>query len=293
MKGVWGAGVLFLVAGILLGDPVRNPSFTKYSLGMSASAGSAVGPLDDDAAVGSWDEALATVGQVFPEPSGDTEVRPFLDVESLLEAVRSGLGECSTWTEAFMVLCASRGFTCREWADIPQPGTPASGHAVVDVWVPELQRWGMIDVFLGFWVANEAGEPLSAPEFEERMLAGGDPGRLVPLDGRTPATGLAEAYYADPRSRLAEIVNNQPERLMGHWTRRLERINKPVGQLLQQMMRIGPQYRVTEDRPGEPIRRSLASYRWRTSLGLVCLALALLALGVGFVGRRSLTTPDS
>ncbi len=292
MMGLRGAGFLFLVAGILLVEPVRNPSFTKYSLGMNATAASAVG-AETEAGNGSWEAALNTVGQVFPDPSGETDVRPFLNVEGLLEAVRSGLGECSTWTEAFMVLCASRGFTCREWADIPQPGTPASGHAVVDVWVPELQRWGMIDVFLGFWVADESGEPLSAPEFEERMLAGGDRGRLVPLAGRTPATALAEAYYGDPRSRLAEIVNNEPEWLMGHWTRRLERINKPVGQLLQQMMRIGPQYRVTEDRPGEPIRRSLATYRWRTIAGLVSLALALLALGRGFVARRSLTTPDS
>lgn len=274
-------GLLALVGLLLLWPAARNPMFTKFALGMvesvQAPGDGPAGSLPGDVkAERSWSEILSVVETTFPTPSGQTRVPPFRTPEALLAAIAEGAGECSTWTEGLMVLCEEEGLICREWALVPEPESGASGHAVVDIWSPEAQRWAMFDVYLGFWAQREDGTPMSAPEFEAEVLASK---RLVGvewLSSRSPDSTLATIYYADPRSRLVEMRNNHPTALMRHWTRRVEQINKPMGQLLQRMLGLGPRYEVTAERPGPLIEAQLVRYRTRTIGGLLCFVIALL-----------------
>lgn len=293
--------ILALASGAaLLYEPFGNLAFTKFSLALTEEAPApaiADAPRADAfeantrflAPDAPWSELITGSSEWFPTPIGMGNVGPFADAESLLATVRSGAGECSTWTEGFMMMCTKAGRRCREWANIAEPDSPASGHAVVEVWLPDQNRWAMLDVFVGIWARGDDGLPLSALEFEEAMMAGKPLPEIIPIGERIPNIDDVNSYYGNQDSRLVQIVNNDPLALTDHWTRAVERLNKPLGQLLQRALGVGPRYYVTDAPRYDAIRPAMERFRFRAVLGLACLAIGGLILswvaGAGWVAR--------
>jgi hypothetical protein len=295
---------LVLVAGTgFLIEPISDPISTKWALHLtedSVPRGPATGAAEGSGHVANanvpflrprsrWDQVTHGLGEWFPTSRGVEfqDVETFSTTDELLVAVQDGQGVCSTYAEAFMVLCSSAGRACREWALIPEPGSSWWGHSLVDVWVPELARWGMVDVFYGFWPQGEDGLPLSALQFERAVRDESTDFTLVPLRGGTLRTDMILAHYGNPRSRLAAMLDNDPARLARHWTRTVESFSKPVGQLLQWAMGVGPSYYLPDSPEYAAVRVPLIHLRTRTITGLLLALLGVCLVAVPRSRRAS------
>lgn len=295
-RAVFALALISFASGlVLLQEPLTHPVFTKFALGaraLPADFSHLQMPEDEDeeGVIGNvetpdflmphvpWDEVIAGLSHWFPERTGSYRLPVFNNPSDLLQAVKAGSGECSNWTESLIVMCLSEGRLCREWAVIPRPSSGSIGHSVVDFWAPDLQQWVLVDVFLGFWArSNETGDPLSALEAEELLLQG--PGRLqvVALDGRVVDHSEIQSYFGDPDSRLVMMANNNPIALAAHWSRRIEALNKPLGQFVQRLSRVAPLYMVTPPVVDTSVGGALFRVRFKSILGLLLITLG----GVG------------
>lgn len=297
MLGV--AGLCMAAGAALLAEPLGRPVFTKFALfhvderppgdpgrGPDAlprpSLAQASGFLGPGA---EWPAIVAGAARVFPQPRYDGRgLEPAADPGHLFEAISRGEGMCSDWTETLISLCQEARRRCREWAHIAYPDAPDTGHAVVDVWLPDPGRWALLDTYAGFWARGADGEPLSALALERALLAGGDGVVVEPL---RPGGGRADdvrQYYRDPDARLVEMVRNRPRAVADHWSRDLERWSKPAGQLLQGVLGLAPLYLVPDDEHHATLRRHLARFRRKLVAGCAVTGLGL-ALGVAAFAR--------
>jgi hypothetical protein len=291
-RALGGLGFLLLALGaLLLSEPLRHPVFTKLSVFMVGDR-----PLANPRGPGSaprtatledasdflgpgvrWAQIVAGSGERFSSSGAESSpLPPVAGVGELIDAVFAGEGVCNNWTEALMVLCADAGRACREWAHIPYPDAPDTGHAVVDIWLPEQQRWAMLDAYVGFWARGVDGAALSAPEFERALLAGASEFAMLALGDRKLRIGDIHLYYGDRRSWLVEVVRNDPGFLAQHWTRSVERVSKPLGQLLQWALGISPLYLVPDDEVHRELRRHMRRFRRRLAAGSGTCGLGLL-----------------
>lgn len=286
--------MLFASGLIVLQEPLRQPVFTKFALGARTlpsevprfPKGEGGEVVDVDMQTFDfllphlpWDQVIVGATGWFPERSGPHYLPDFQSPIELVQAVKDGAGVCSDWTESLMVMCRSTGRICREWADIPLPGSGSIGHSVVEFWAPDLHKWVLIDVFLGFWARDaDTGDPLSALEAEDFFLGSRERVEVVPLPGRTVDHLEVESYYADPQSRLVLMANNDPIALAAHWSRRIEMMSKPLGQLVQRLTGVAPRYLITPTIGETPVGRALSRFRFMAILGICFTTLGVLGL---------------
>jgi hypothetical protein len=286
-------GCLLLCAvcgGSLLLDGLRQPVNVKIALGM---VGEAPDPEIERATLpawireearflrpgATWEQIVAEAGRRFPGPTG-AQLPSTVNLQELIAGAREGSGTCNRMAEALLVLCAAAGRPCREWASVAHPQPPGTGHSVVDVWLDQEEHWANLDIYLGVWASDTDGRPLSTAGFRDTLRE--DPARVrfVPLAGRKLPTADLQRIYGDPQIQRVEVARNHPEHLAGHWTRGIERIHAPAGQLLQWLVGVGPVFVIPEDPEYARLREDLLGLRRRSLAGAGLLALALLGLAL-------------
>ena len=70
-------------------------------------------------------------------------------------------------------LLLSCGIINRFVTCLPADSEDCDCHVVNIVWLPESEKWAMIDSDMGAWVSDPSGVPLSLAEMRERFIAGG------------------------------------------------------------------------------------------------------------------------
>ncbi len=289
------ASLLALAAGIALFAPAaRDLVSTKIALAVVRdpvandvpTATRVPASLRDEATFlrpeRSWQEITDAMGRSFAASNAEP-LEATVPLDELVAGVRAGRGDCSRKSEALLVLCTAAGRPCREWGNVAYPQEPGTGHSVVEVWLPTRESWAMVDLLLGFWARGPDGEPLGTEEFRDTFASDPSRVRIEPLEGRTIQTAELRRYYADPALRHVLLIRNDPVGLANHWTRTIERINLPVGQILQWGAGVGPLYLLPREAGYDALARDLEGLRRRVLVGagLILLgALGLLGLGI-------------
>lgn len=295
----WLSALMLAVGTLLLVEPASDPVSTKIALAVvrepgAASPASARVPASLRQAAAflapsrTWPEIVEALGRDFA-PSNAQPLPATLPLEELVAGVRAGRGDCSRKSEALLALCAAAGRPCREWGNVAYPQEPGTGHSVVDVWLPRREAWAMVDVFLGFWARGPDGEPMGTEAFRDAFVTDPSRVRIEALAGRQIREADLLQYYGDPALRRVLLVRNDPVRLASHWTRAVERVNLPAGQLLQWAAGVGPRYVLPRGPGYDELARDLEALRRRALVGggLAGLgAVGLLALGMRWTGHR-------
>ncbi len=294
------------LAGLCLWQPVRNPAVTKFALAMVSERPAEPIEVGDWPAAesdwssffttgGGWPEIVENAGRRFPRRGVEVlEIQPARSPERRITDVLAGKGVCSDWTEAVMMLCRFGRLKCREWAIVPYLGSEAVGHSAVDFWLAGRARWAMLDVYIGFWATGEGGEPISTPEFVGAMRRNGAEAAIQRLAGRHPSDAWIRSTYGPGPSQLVEVIRNDPVLLSRHWSRDIEIVAKPIGQLLQLALGIGPLYLVRSDPEHRRLKREMQRIRLQTLIGITCAfaAFVLLVVAVGAGSGRSSRRSD-
>lgn len=92
-------------------------------------------------------------------------------------------------------LLLAAGITNRFVTCLPADPEDNDCHVVNIVWLPERQKWAMIDSDMQAWVASPDGTPLSLAEMRERYLAD-EPMEVRPLLGEEKDFDYYRAYWA-------------------------------------------------------------------------------------------------
>jgi len=130
-----------------------------------------------------------------------------------------GQGYCADYTAVFLALARGAGLHAREWG-ISFTGYSGDGHAVVEVYSPELEQWIFIDAFNGFYVAAPEGRPLSFMQL--RRTLGGQHDHALRLERITDelpfsspdaalkylSAGLSRAYLS--RLETSNVFESDP-----------------------------------------------------------------------------------
>ena len=77
-------------------------------------------------------------------------------------------------------LMLSEGITNRFVTCLPADTLDSDCHVVNLVWLPEQNKWAMIDSDMQAWISNSEGTPLSLAEMRERYISG-SPMQIHPL----------------------------------------------------------------------------------------------------------------
>ena len=131
----------------------------------------------------------------------------------------------------------------------------------------------MLDVRLGFWSPDPAGQPLSTPQFREALHAGR--ATIQPLPRRKPDVTKIQRIFAHPETELVLLSNNHPLELMQHWSHRVETVSRPLGQFVQWLTGRAPVY-VFSVRSQTPTFERLRRLRLQLAGVVACLTAALL-----------------
>ena len=94
------------------------------------------------------------------------------DLAGTYRKILAGEGYCADFTTTFIAIARAAGLFAREWA-FSFDGFGGHGHALVELWSRDQQRWLLLDVFNN-WAPLDAasGEPMSAAEFRSRLQGG-------------------------------------------------------------------------------------------------------------------------
>ncbi|HMV62034.1 MAG TPA: transglutaminase-like domain-containing protein [Rhodocyclaceae bacterium] len=101
------------------------------------------------------------------------------DLQTTYHAIRKGAGYCADYTAVYLALARAAGLFAREWG-FSFDGFGGHGHAVVEVFDRQHQRWMFLDVFNNFHpVYADSGEILSVAEFRAFLHGEGPAVRIV------------------------------------------------------------------------------------------------------------------
>lgn len=96
------------------------------------------------------------------------------DLRGTYQSIVDGRGYCSDFTSVFLAMAAEAGLFAREWA-FSFHGFGGSGHAVVEVFDRDLQRWIFLDVFNNFRLRDSgSGQLLGVRDLRAYLLEGGN-----------------------------------------------------------------------------------------------------------------------
>jgi hypothetical protein len=147
---------------------------------------SAVRAAGVDPRAGDWEKALALAGMLTRNARDKGPIQSDL-VTAYRGIVDEGRGYCADFTEVYLGLAVAAGLLAREWG-FSFDGFGGHGHAVIEVFDRQRDKWVFLDVYNNFHAVDAAsGEPLSALEFRDFALGR----RLAPIirpngPGRVP-----------------------------------------------------------------------------------------------------------
>ncbi len=213
--------------------------------------------------------------------------------------LESGIrGTCYNDAILLNFILQKAGFRARNVVLDFKDGYGGSGHAVVEVWIPEKGKWILLDAQnLSVFRDSLTGELLSAFEVRKRLLSGDSAGVVVAQYGRNylyPAEEL-EGYYAKRMPLMVLIRNSNFESVYAENSimQALERLEvacgKPcfLGARFLRMLLVGEERVVYMDENTPQVNFHL----WRNILlflsgGVVVSFLALLISGALIFWRR-------
>lgn len=151
-----------------------------------------------DASAATWEKTLALARFVAGNiPHANQTVQPETrNAIALWEYTRTVEPAFNCRLHSIMLheLLLASGVVNRFVTCLPADAGDNDCHVVNVVWLPELEKWAMIDSDMQAWVAGEDGVPLSLAEMRERYIAGGPMTVRPLLDGWN--TSYYESYWA-------------------------------------------------------------------------------------------------
>ncbi len=130
-------------------------------------------------------------------PKGALHYAAPLDCYKILSADTAQKVWCGTYAVMFSFFCWSQNIVCRN-IEIFKPG---DHHMLNECWVPEINRWVMVDVTNNIVRAEKSGQPLNTQDFVKAI---GQPGSIALLSAGTmerkslsafEQSGGVNAYY--------------------------------------------------------------------------------------------------
>lgn len=138
----------------------------------------AVNRLGIDRVAGDWQKALAIAGHLTERTRDTGPIRS--DLSTTYRRIREGDGYCADFVKVFLALAHAAGVAVRQWA-FSFDGFGGHGHTFAEVFDRSRGKWLFIDVHNNFHAERSStGEPLSAFEFRELLMAPSDSVRLKP-----------------------------------------------------------------------------------------------------------------
>jgi hypothetical protein len=230
--------------------------------------------LGADRLDGDWPKALALAGHLTERSRDTGPIRS--DLLTSYRRIREGDGYCGDFVKVFLGLAHAAGLVARQWA-FSFDGFGGHGHTFAEVFDRQRGKWLFIDVHNNFHVVRPStGEPLSALEFRERLLAGSDDDlRLTPNGPGRPGFvhvhkaleyyrhGLPEWYLWWGNAVFAEDASP-----LARWAARL---SGALGRLASILLGLQPRIRVLQTRDNAPQIESLVALRNHARVAIVLL----------------------
>ena len=137
-----------------------------------------------DSSASTWDKALTLakfVASNIPHANQTKypEKRNAIDLWKYTREVEPAFN-CRLHSILLHELMLSEGITNRFVTCLPADTLDSDCHVVNLVWLPEQNKWAMIDSDMQAWISNSEGTPLSLAEMRERYISG-SPMRINPL----------------------------------------------------------------------------------------------------------------
>ena len=137
-----------------------------------------------DSAANTWDKALTLakfVAKNIPHANQTKypEKRNAIDLWKYTREVEPAFN-CRLHSILLHELMLSEGITNRFVTCLPADTLDSDCHVVNLVWLPEQNKWAMIDSDMQAWISNPEGTPLSLAEMRERYISG-SPMQIHPL----------------------------------------------------------------------------------------------------------------
>ena len=137
-----------------------------------------------DSSASTWDKALTLakfVAKNIPHANQTKypEKRNAIDLWKYTREVEPAFN-CRLHSILLHELMLSEGITNRFVTCLPADTLDSDCHVVNLVWLPEQNKWAMIDSDMQAWISNSEGTPLSLAEMRERYISG-SPMRINPL----------------------------------------------------------------------------------------------------------------
>lgn len=138
-----------------------------------------------------WDKALALADHLTRNARDKGPIQADLHT-TYRKIVEEGYGYCADFTDVYLGLAHAAGLAARMWA-FSFDGFGGHGHAFVEVFDRQQDRWAMLDVYNNFYAVDRAsGEPLSALEFRDAVT-----GWRGPVDIRRIGPGRFPYIFED------------------------------------------------------------------------------------------------
>ena len=137
-----------------------------------------------DSSASTWDKALTLakfVASNIPHANQTKypEKRNAIDLWKYTREVEPAFN-CRLHSILLHELMLSEGITNRFVTCLPADTLDSDCHVVNLVWLPEQNKWAMIDSDMQAWISNSEGTPLSLAEMRERYISG-SPMQIHPL----------------------------------------------------------------------------------------------------------------
>lgn len=137
-----------------------------------------------DSSASTWDKALTLakfVASNIPHANQTKypEKRNAIDLWKYTREVEPAFN-CRLHSILLHELMLSEGIINRFVTCLPADTLDSDCHVVNLVWLPERNKWAMIDSDMQAWISNSEGTPLSLAEMRERYISG-SPMRINPL----------------------------------------------------------------------------------------------------------------
>lgn len=146
-----------------------------------------------------WDKAVALAQFVARNiPHANQKVYPEVcNATALWEYTRTvePAFNCRLHSILLHELLLAEGITNRFVTCLPADSLDSDCHVVNNIWLPERQKWAMIDSDMQAWIADPDGTPLSLEEMRQRYLDGG-PMETHPLLGGEEDFAYYSSYWA-------------------------------------------------------------------------------------------------
>lgn len=183
-----------------------------------------------------WDKARALAAHLVEHAADKGPIRA--DLSTTYRRIREGYGYCADFVKVYLGLAHAAGLFARQWA-FSFDGFGGHGHAVVEVFDRQRERWVFVDVYNNFHaIDTRSDDVLSALEF--RDFAAGRRDRIAIRPNGTGRPGfIYEAKALDYYRRGApEWYMWWGNAVFSYYAHPLVRVVGPVSRSLEGLVAI-------------------------------------------------------